>query len=213
MIRFAWLAVLAVLAVGPLGCAKSDSAGGTAQAPAGSAPAGSAPVAAAPKQQLPPPAASTPGEAVQSFLEAVRLGNDEQAGQMLTATARQKTAELNMVVAPPGSDTASYKIGEVRAVGNDGAHVASSWTDMDQERNKRTDQITWILRKQPEGWRIAGMATKIFPDQEPVVLNFENPQDMLERQRVAEEEAFRRANQNQQQAARPEDPFQTPKRQ
>ena len=199
MTRGSWLALLVVVISVPVGCSKSEPA--VSQAP--QAEGTTAPAAA------PAPSSATPEQAVFSFLEAVRQGNDDEAGSMLTATARQKTAELDMVVAPPGSDTATFKVGDTRTVGDDGAHVASAWTDLDPDGGKRTDQITWILRRQPDGWRIAGMATKIFADQEPVVLNFENPQDMLEKQRLAEEEAFRRANQEQLQATKPEDPFQT----
>ncbi len=156
--------------------------------------------------------AKTPAEAVQSFLEAVRLGNDNVAGGMLTKLAQQKTAEMEMVVAPPGSDTATFKLGKVEQVGEDGAQVDSEWTDLDHEGNKRTDYITWILRLEDNQWRIAGMATKIFQDQEPVVLNFENPQEMLEKQQSAEEEAMKRANDQSQEARKPEDPFQAPER-
>ena len=152
--------------------------------------------------------AASPDEAVQSFLEAVRLGNDEVAGSMLTKLAQEKTSEMEMVVAPPGSDTATFRVGKVEKVGSDGAQVDSEWTDLDHEGNKRTDNITWILRQEAGQWRIAGMATKIFQDQEPVVLNFENPQEMLEKQQVAEEEAMRRANEQSLEARKPEDPFQ-----
>lgn len=156
--------------------------------------------------------AKTPAEAVQSFLEAVRLGNDAVAGGMLTKLAQQKTQEMEMVVAPPGSDTATFELGRVEQVGADGAQVDSAWTDLDQDGNKRTDHITWILRLENEQWRIAGMATKIFQDQEPVVLNFENPQEMLDKQAAAEEEAMKRANTQSSEARKPEDPFQAPAR-
>ncbi|MCA9248516.1 MAG: hypothetical protein KDA42_15430 [Planctomycetales bacterium] len=211
MTRRSWLALLAFVMFVPVGCSQSEPA--VSEAPTAETPAAAAAAAApAASQAAATPKSTTPDEAVFSFLDAVRRGNDDQAGQMLTSTARQKTAEMDMVVAPPGSDTATFKVGETRLVGQDGAHVASAWTDLDPEGGKRTDQITWILRKQPNGWRIAGMATKIFADQDPVVLNFEDPQEMLEKQRIAEEEAFRRANEQQLQATRPEDPFQTQQR-
>lgn len=153
-----------------------------------------------------------PAEAVFTFLEAVRQGNDEQAGGMLTQLAQEKTAEMNMVVAPPGSDTASFEVGEVENVSDDSVHVASVWTDVDHEGNHRTDEITWILKRESSGWRIAGMATKIFPDQEPVALNFENPQEMLDKQQLAEEEARRRAGSQSLEARKSEDPFQSERR-
>ncbi len=38
------------------------------------------------------------------------------------------------------------------------------------------DRVVWMLKKQGEGRRIAGMATRMFPDMPPVVLNFEDPE-------------------------------------
>ena len=134
-----------------------------------------------------------PGGAVHDFLEAVRTGNDAKAATMLTPVARAKTAELHMVVAPPGSPTAKFEVTEVEMVAEDGAHVASTWSDVDEDGNRHSDQILWILRKESEGWRVAGMATKIFEDELPIILNFEDPQDMLRKQKLAEEEMARRA--------------------
>jgi hypothetical protein len=134
---------------------------------------------------------STPEAATRAFLEAVRTGDDKKAASLLTPAARRKTAENEMVVAPPGSETASFAIREVKHV-DQGAHVASDWTDVDGDGHMHTDRIVWILRKENEGWRIAGMAAKIFEDRPPVVLNFEDPQDMAEQQRIAEEEIARR---------------------
>jgi hypothetical protein len=134
-----------------------------------------------------------PDDAVREFLEAVRVGDEAKAAKMLTPVARQKTAEMHMVVAPPGSPTAKFEVTEVEMVADDGAHVASTWSDVDEAGNRHADQILWILRKEAEGWRVAGMATKVFEDSLPIILNFEDPQDMLRKQKLAEEEMNRRA--------------------
>lgn len=136
-----------------------------------------------------------PAEAVHAFLQAVREGKDEQANNMLTTMAREETAKLDMVVAPPGSDTATFQVGEVELLSQGdekGAHVASTWTDVGDDGQPHTDEIIWMLRKEPEGWRIAGMATKIFEDEPPLLLDFENPQDMQRKQQLAEQEMQRR---------------------
>jgi hypothetical protein len=134
---------------------------------------------------------SSPEAATTAFLEAVRTGDDKKAASLLTPAARQRTAEREMVVAPPGSDTASFVLRDVQHV-DEGAHVASDWTDVDADGHLHTDRIVWVLRKESEGWRIAGMATKLFADRPPVVLNFEDPEDMLRQQQMAEEEIARR---------------------
>ena len=145
-----------------------------------------------------------PEAAVARFLTAVRAGDDERASAMLTPIARAKTAENNMVVAPPGSDTASFKVGEVEMIGDDGAHVASFWTDLDENGDEHTDTIIWMVRKEPQGWRIAGMATRVFEDKPAVILNFEEPDDMLAKQQEIEQEMSRRAAAEEAPAEEPE---------
>ena len=136
-----------------------------------------------------------PAEAVAVFLEAVKNGEDEKANGMLTKLALEETAKMNMVVAPQGSETASFEVGEVELLSEAdevGAQVASKWTDLGDDGLPHTDDIVWLLRKEPEGWRIAGMATTIFPGEPPLLLDFENPQDMQRKQQLAEEEMQRR---------------------
>jgi hypothetical protein len=196
MDRTAFLAVALLVSAGVTGCGQSES---------------NAPTAAAPTSEATATAqAAGPADAVHEFLEAVRLGDDAKAQGMLTELAQKKTTEMNMVVAPPGSDTAKFEVGAMQMAEDGTARVASVWSDLDHEGKRRTDQITWILRQENSQWRIVGMATQIMPDQGPVVLNFENPQELLEKQRQAEEAAARREAETQQlQAAKPQDPFQT----
>ncbi len=131
---------------------------------------------------------------VDEFLEAVRTGDDQRAAALLTPLARQRTAEMQMVVAPPGSDTAKFEVCEVRLV-DFGAEVATNWTDLDTDGRRHTDRILWRLRKEPDGWRIAGMASQVFPGEPEIVLNFEDPAEMLRKQQQAEEEIARRDRQ------------------
>ncbi len=147
----------------------------------------------------------SPARATHEFLDAVRTGNDEKAAMMMTATARKKTAELQIQVAPTGSDTAQFKIGEVRQLSGDRVAVASSWSDLDANSQRRTDQMVWMLRKGPEGWRIAGVAAEVFEDEPPLQLDFENPQEMLKKQQWVQDEIRRRAQENQSQAQKPQE--------
>ncbi len=128
---------------------------------------------------------------VGEFLAAVKSGDDKRASALLTQIARRKTTEMEMVVAPPGSDTASYQVLASEVEGNE-AQVGTDWTDLDGDGRPRTDRIVWMLRHESEGWRIYGMATRVFPDMPPIVLNFEDPEDMLRKQQQAEEEIARR---------------------
>lgn len=125
-------------------------------------------------------------------MEAVRTGNDEKATQMLSSVAREKAASLNRNVTPPASDTARFTVGKVDYVGDDGARVACTWTDLDEEGQPKTDTAVWALRRESEGWRIAGVAAKVFPDHDPIVLNFEDPEGMFRTQQWIREEMRQR---------------------
>ncbi|HET6882370.1 MAG TPA: hypothetical protein VFI31_19550 [Pirellulales bacterium] len=133
---------------------------------------------------------------VRDFLQAIKVGDESVSNELLTPLARQKTAELDMAVAPMGSETASFTIGDVELpaeAAGELAHVASTWTDVDEDGQERTDEILWVLRREEEGWRIGGMATKIFEDEPPLLLDFEDPADMRRKQQLAEAEMERRA--------------------
>jgi hypothetical protein len=132
-------------------------------------------------------AGGTPDQAVYDFLEAVRTGNDQKAAEMLSPLARQKTAEKQMVVAPPGSPTAKFTVGKVKYKPDDkdGAYVSCTWSDVDDQGQPRSDEIVWGVRNEPEGWRIVGMVLQLSPKEEDyLVLNFEDPDDMLRKQQM-----------------------------
>ncbi|MBN1393787.1 MAG: hypothetical protein JW959_01965 [Pirellulales bacterium] len=148
------------------------------------------------KNNAAPEKSSGPAAAVFDFLEAVRTGNDEKAAQMLSALAREKTAALNRNVTPPASDTARFTVGKVERVGEGGARVASSWTDLDDNGEPRTDEALWMVRLEKEGWRIVGVGVRIFPDEPLLLLNFENPEEMFRKQQWAREEILRRMNED-----------------
>lgn len=126
------------------------------------------------------------------FLEAVRTGSDNKAIRLLSTVAREKTASLNKNVTPAASDTAHFTVGKVDYVGDYGRRVACTWTDLDEEGKPITDTAVWVLRRESEGWRIAGVAAKVFPDHDPIILNFEDPEDLLKQQQWVRTEMQRR---------------------
>lgn len=140
--------------------------------------------------------AAGPEATVSAFLNAIKSGDQDTANAMLTSLAREKTAEQEMGLAPTESDTAQFEIGEVEfPAEGDGrlAHVASKWTDIGEDGQPVTDEILWALRREKEGWRIGGMATHVFADQPPVILDFEDPEDMQRKQLLVEQEMELRA--------------------
>lgn len=133
--------------------------------------------------------------AVVTFLDAMKRGDEEGAQAMLTRVARAKTEEAGISVAPPVADTATYTVRECEMVSdsNDLAHVATVWSDVDESGARTTENIVWAVRLDPEGWRVVGMAMRIFEDLPPLLLNFEDPDDMIAKQEMVAAELTRRA--------------------
>lgn len=151
MWRKHWAVLSAALAVGMIGCGKSAEQTKTV---------------------------AGPETAVAEFLQAVRSGNDAKTSQMLTTAARETTAALGMPLTPSGSDTAEFKVGAVEYVGEDGARVACTLSDLDENLQRQSQELVWMVRREPEGWRIAGVAIPLGDGQPPRALNFESREDM-----------------------------------
>ncbi len=191
MIQRAWLAMCLALTLTHFGCggstAPSSESTDTSSSEAERA------VEASNGSSTTGDAAAGPKQALGQFLNAVKGGDDEGAAAMLTTVAREKTSAMGLNVAPPGSDTATFKISQVEMKGDNGAYVACAWTDTDEQGNQSTDEVVWVMAREEAGWRIAGMVAKVFPDLEAIVFNFEDPEDMIRKQESAQQEMERRA--------------------
>jgi len=201
-LRFGLAPLLGLFLVGCGGSGEATPAASGGATPAGQKAAGAGVAAAEPDVEADPPTTVKgpgPNKVVHAFLEAVRTGNHAGANDLLTKKALEETQKSEMVVAPMGSDTATFKVGEVELLAKDGdaAHVASTWTDVDETGRPRTDSIVWMLRLEAEGWRIAGMATVVFEGEPPLVLNFEDHKEMERKQRLTEAEIQKRATASQ----------------
>ena len=132
---------------------------------------------------------------VVAFLEAIKRGDDAAARGLLTKVARLKTEELGISVAPPVADSATYSVRDCEMVSDadDLVHVGTTWTDVDTDGFKTTENVVWVVRLDPEGWRVVGMAMRVFDDMAPLLLNFEDPEDMLTKQEMVAQELQKRA--------------------
>ncbi|MBC8354767.1 MAG: hypothetical protein H8E66_22535 [Planctomycetes bacterium] len=144
-----------------------------------------------------------PDAVVEAFLVALRDGNNEIAEALLTTIARRETKEHELAVQPPGSPSAQYEIGEIKHV-QGGVHVNSIWSEFDESGERSVYEIVWVLRHEPIGWRVAGMATAVNPAKPPIYLDFENVPDLLQKWKQADAELAAQAEEDQTlQAAQP----------
>jgi hypothetical protein len=187
-----WFTLIAIISLGFIGCSKpAESITDTDGYRNTDTPRSISSDSNTPRDisKLEPPAA-----ACYAFLDAVCKGDDEKAANMLTSIAREKTAAFNMRIAPKASDTARFTIGRVKYIGEDGAQVATTISDIDEDGQRYSQDAFWVLRLEKDGWRIAGVAETIFPGEPPLVKNFEDPEEMLKKEQWVTEEIRRRAN-------------------
>ena len=83
--------------------------------------------------------------------------------------------------------------------------MACKCSDLDADGEKHTDEMTVMVRKEADGWRVAGMALTVFDGEPPVLLNFEEPKEVQEKLGLVRQEIARRLAKEAEQAQRPED--------
>jgi hypothetical protein len=181
------IAPLLAIALGLAGCSskKAVDSAGTSASPH---------MAANPQTQGQPrivtqpisvPASALPDQVVTVFLNALRSGDSPTTESLLTARARQELAKHSLSVDVQPAENALYQVRPADILADQsGAHVKSIWTEKFDDGDE-TYEIVWLLRRQADGWRVAGMAMQLIPGQEMQVLNFEDPADMLRKKEEA----------------------------
>lgn len=123
------------------------------------------------------------GRVVYDFLESVRMGQGENAAvKLLTPLALQKIQEQDLNIAPPGSPTARFQVNHVEMMEGDRAVVESTWSDVDADGKTYQEPIYCALRICDGQWRIHGMAQYMGEGQDPMVIDFENLDALMEEQ-------------------------------
>lgn len=173
-VRFFQLGSLVLMGLMLVGCGSKEST-----------PAASIDATGTGESASPTPATTAnvepPEAVVTAFLESLRNGNDAVAGALLTDKARVETQKHGLKVQPPGTPDMTYQIGQTELMEPNGAHVGSVWTNKLEDGTPESFEVIWVLRRESQGWRIAGMATPAMgPDSEPLFFNFEDPADLLQ---------------------------------
>jgi hypothetical protein len=123
------------------------------------------------------PNSSPMAKAAHEFLDAVLKGDTQRASAKLTPTAMQRIVASGKQFAPPGLETASFKIGEVRAPSQDQAIVQCVLTDT-SEGTPHSEEMCCLLRKIENDWRVCGIAYGTTPDKPWTLSDFETGQNM-----------------------------------
>jgi hypothetical protein len=148
---------------------------------------------------------------VYEFLDAIRVGDTQTSSSRLTPLALQRITENDMIFAPPASEQARFQVGQVQMYADDKAFVETVWTDADADGVPTDEQMTWALKLAGGQWRISGMAAQMGPGQPPVLMDFENPGQLLNRPQqnaAAGQQPQQGTNTSPRQASQPaQDPF------
>jgi hypothetical protein len=126
--------------------------------------------------------APPPSEVVALFLDSVRRGDESVTLSLLTDLAQQEIRRSGLEVAPIGSPEARFTIGQVRYVEHDpdGAFVECMWSEpLEGSAEGMNTEVVWALRRQAGAWKVAGMAIDLGAEEEPLVIDFEDSQDLM----------------------------------
>jgi hypothetical protein len=123
------------------------------------------------------PNANPMAKAAYEFLDAVLKGDTQRASAKLTPQAMQRIVTSGKQFAPPGLETASFKIGEVRSPSQDQAVVQCVLTDA-VDGTPHSEEMCCLLRKVDNDWRVCGIAYGTTPDKPWTLSDFESGQNM-----------------------------------
>lgn len=176
--RIAMCAAVAAMGLS-IGCGGSGTPPTTASSSAPAA-GGAGSAAAVPSDPI--------GLVVHEFLDAVRIGQGENAAaKLLTPLALKQIQEQDLNIAPPGSPTARFEVKHVEMMPEgDRAVVQSIWTDVDADGKEYQEPIYCALRICDGAWRIHGMAQEMGEGEQPMVIDFENLNALVEQQPAPE---------------------------
>ncbi|QDT01699.1 hypothetical protein K227x_00660 [Rubripirellula lacrimiformis] len=173
MDRFASSFALIVL-LSAVGCGSKESGTATAT-PANSSPSGQTTAAAT--------GVTDPSNVVAQFLDRVRRGGEDSgAGELLTQRAQSELRRIGRSVQPIGTPDARFSVTRAEMVPDEpnAALVHTIWTEPNADGSQTETQVVWAMQKEASEWRISGMAMEMDPNQDPLIIDFENGQRMAQ---------------------------------
>ncbi len=120
---------------------------------------------------------ASPSDVVSQFLDRIRRGGqDSAAGALLTQTAQSELARIGRNVQPIGSPDAKYTVTRSSVVPGqpDASLVQCTWQEPRVDGGVDEYQVVWALQQEPVGWRISGLAMELDPNQDPMIIDFED---------------------------------------
>ncbi|MEM9368141.1 MAG: hypothetical protein AAGD07_19270 [Planctomycetota bacterium] len=127
---------------------------------------------------------------VSQFLDRVRRGGVENtAMQLLTRRAQSELTRIGHQIQPIGSPDARYTITRSQPAPytepGTSRLVHTLWTEPFVDpasgiRGEREYQVVWAVNRESDAWRISGLVLAENPEAAPIVLDFENGDQMAQ---------------------------------
>ncbi len=125
-----------------------------------------------------PSSDADPARVCEVFLSMLKTGNSD-AQKLLTKTALAVTNQAELTLKSIGEETARYEISEPRYTTNKQRIAYVDVRILEEIDGKKIEsQITWLVKKKSEGWRISGILLELEPNKPKDLLSFENPLDV-----------------------------------
>jgi hypothetical protein len=109
------------------------------------------------------------------FLDAVLGGDTQRATAQLSPLAVQRIREGGKAFAPPGMESATFRIGEVRQANPTQALVQCVLSESGAGQPSHSEEMCCMMRLVDGSWRVSGIAYEVAAGQPPLILDFENP--------------------------------------
>ncbi len=145
-----------------------------------------------------------PTDVVSQFLDEVRRGGEHsRANDLLTQRARTELQRIGRAVQPIGSPDARFQVTRAEDVPGepDSALVHSIWSEPNGDGTVSDFQVVWAVQQESVGWRISGLAMELAPNQDPVIIDFENGELMAKLLAMPEEDEVNASDAKSQAAA------------
>ncbi len=133
-----------------------------------------------------------PEVVVDQFLRALQQGNRQMVSTLLTDIARTETSRFGLEVQPESVPNSAFRIIEAVYLPVEDpnappqvAHVASLWAE---DGGEEAYEIIWVLKHEQAGWRISAMGLTIDFNKDPLLLDFEHPEEMMKARDAAMQE-------------------------
>ncbi len=144
---------------------------------------------------------ATAKDVCEQFMQNLQSGNRIAAENLLTRIALTNTSKEGLVLEPMGGPNSECKFGEVRYATNKQKLAQVDCTVSEKADGEEFEMdMTWVVRKQNSGWRIAGVMLQLEADAAKDLLSFENLNDVKQMKVLAGVEVIEQTSQPRQAA-------------